>query len=259
MNNVKEKVLQTIRGNNMQPKSVLFFALKHIGIWFLWTLTVFVGACMFSAFLFRTLNSGFEYAGLITSSYFHFALSSFPFLWVFLIIVSMVVAHFKFRSTERGYGTSWGKIALINVSLSLFIGIILFFFGFGYVGEKSALRLMGTTVERAYLAKWNDVENGRIVGLVSIIDDDTLSLKDTRGTGYIVDISGLGIVKIPINIPVRLIGILTDDGTFYACHILPVRFRGAFSREEIWFQRVNEIKTNDERSTLCRDISTVDY
>ena len=257
--NTTEKVLKTIKKDKLRPRSVLFFALKHIAIWFILALTVFIGAFVFSAFLFRLLNAGFEHIGFITSSHFYFILSLFPFSWLLLLIASAVIAHTVFRDTERGHMPSWQTVTLVNILISLFIGSMLFFFGFGYVGERLVFHYKGMDVEHAYLMRWNNPEEGRIAGIASVIDNNTILLTDVDGVGHTVVISGLGMATVSTSTPIRVIGTLTEDGNFYACQILPVRFRGAFSREERIFQRVNEIKAEDERTTLCRDVPTTDY
>lgn len=256
---VKEKVLQSIKENNIRPKSALFFALRQIGVWFTWALTVLIGALTFSALMFRVLNSGFEHIDLITSSKVFFVLSSLPVFWILLSMASTLVAYAELRNTDRGHVISWKAAALLNVALSILTGTILFFSGFGYISERVALQIRGMDIERTYLTQWNDPGHGRLAGMISAIDDDTLSLLSIDTTGYIVDISGLEAVSIPTNTPVRIIGTFTENGDFYACRVLPVRFRGAFQRKETVFHKVHEIKTDDARTTLCRDIPTTHY
>lgn len=255
-----KKILQTIRKNNLRPASAFLFAVKHMAIWFVWALTVFVGAFVFSAFLFRVFNAGLEHIDFIASSRFHFILSSFSLFWLLLLSISALIAYAIFRNTERGHVFPWWTALLANVLISLCIGSALFFSGFGYVGEWLVSRHKGTDVEHAYLMRWNNVAEGRIAGIVSVVDDNTLLVTSPDGAGYMVDISGLETTQpIPTSEPIRVIGTLIEGGDFYACQILPVRFRGAFSREERVFQRVDEIKVGNERITLCGDIPTTDY
>ena len=91
---------------------------------------------------------------------------------------------------------------------------------------------------------------------MNIVDEDTISLTGIDKIAYIVDISGFGAIDIPTDIPVRVVGTTVDDGRFYACSLLPMRFRGAFRREELVFRRINEIIIDDERTTICGNVPT---
>ena len=253
MNTTKEKVLQTIKEKNLRPRHTIFFAIKHITAWCIWTLAVLVGAFVFSALLFQLLNEGFGYHAATPS---HTALSSLSLLWIGLLALSSGIAFVQFRSTERGHTIPWGAAILTNILLSLLIGSVLFFFGFGYVSEHTALRFKGTTVERAYLIRQHNAQQGIIIGTVTAINDNTLSLQGIDGKGYLADISGLTSTTIPTNVPIRVIGAYMDNNDLYACRIAAIRFRGAFRREERAWQRIDEIKADNERTTLCRDIPT---
>ena len=256
MNDTTDNVIKTIKERNIRPKHSLFFALKHIGMWFLWTMTILVGALTFAAFLFKIVNSGIEHHYLADQSYLSFILSTFPFFWVVLIVLSVVVAHYQFRHTEHGHTVPLFRIALVHTVLTLGIGTALFFFGFGYLGGMAALQLRGKNVETSYLARWHEPEKGLLAGRVSIVDEDTISLIGIDKVAYIVDISGFGAIDIPTNIPVRIVGTIVEDGRFYACSLLPMRFRGAFRREELVFRRINEIIIDDERTTICGNVPT---
>ena len=254
MNNTSKKVLEAIKRGGVRPRRSFVFAMRHIGLWFLWTMTVLVGAFTVGAFLFKIANSGIEHLHLVDLPPFRFVVSVFPFLWAALIAASAAAAHRQFRSTERGHTIPLRRVALLHGALTIGIGIALFLSGFGYIGESAALRLRGSSVERSYLKRWHSPENGLLAGRLHIIDGDTASLTGIDGGGYLVDISGLGAARVPVNIPVRVLGTAVDDGRFYACRVLPIRFRGAFGRNETALRQTDEIIVGDERTTLCGDL-----
>ena len=112
---------------------------------------------------------------------------------------------------------------------------------------------------RRYVRHWDNENHGILTGVAAVIDNNSLLLTSLHGRGHTIDISGLGAVSIPINVPVRIIGIPLEDGSFHACAVLPVQFRGGFSRQELYFNRADEINQGSERSTLCEDILTPFY
>jgi hypothetical protein len=172
-------------------------------------------------------NKDWDIYSHLNESLFGFIVSSLPYLWIFLIIISLAIAILNFEHSKNGYKYSPLKITLISILLALILGFSSYALGFGgkidnYLGSKFTSY---QSVEAEKQVVWNQPEKGLFSGTIQAVDSEkkTFTLNDFQGKQWRVDYTDAtvrGKTNIEQGIEIKIIGEKNGDA-IHASDIRP--------------------------------------
>lgn len=128
MEDLSQKIINIIKDKKIKPKSRWQFLLRDYFVWFLFTISVVIGALATSVVLFMIKTQGhlliLPNLGLIRK------LSvALPYFWLIILIIFMAVAYYNFKHTKTGYRYNTCLIVVLSIVFSLALGALIFIFG----------------------------------------------------------------------------------------------------------------------------------
>src|SRR5690606_29257324 len=146
-------------------------------------------------------------------SMFGFLISSLPYLWITLIIISLTIAVLNFEHSKKGYKHSPLKITLASIMLALILGYGGYTFGYGkkiddYLGSKFTIY---QSVEAEKKVICNQPERVLFSGTIKTVESDKKNfiLSDFQGKQWTVinsDAIIRGNTKIEADSEIKIIG-----------------------------------------------------
>ncbi len=215
---VSKNVLMKIKDNEIKPVPKWKFLLKNYFIWSLFIVNLIVGSIS-AGIVFLIISSG----DLVNAP-----LYSIPFVWIFLTTIFIAIAVYNFRHSERGYKHALWKVIMVNLSLSIIIGLFLNVFG---VAQKlnstfsENIPIYNHTMDMRSKI-WQRPEEGYLAGQIIEIntDDNILILMDLNNDKWEIDYSSASIrprIDLRIGEEIKLTGSKKTDNQFYADDIRP--------------------------------------
>lgn len=214
--NISQSVLNTIKEQNIKPKSRLYFLVYHAILWVPGVLVTILGSFAIAGILFAATHAGFEYREFVYPTTFDFVIDAIPFMWIisYALFVGLIV--YALRTTHTGYRLSVYKIIFGSFSISLLMGFVIY-------SLDTLIRvdtLVRYPVHMREERNWQFTGEGRLSGKVIELNEDSLIILDGKEEGWLVDVSGFD-SKLPPFVKeennVRIVGTSTDEHTFIAC------------------------------------------
>jgi hypothetical protein len=168
MTKISEKTLAKLKAGEVKPKPKWRFLMRDSMVWLAFAVTVGVGSFAFAAMLFQLVNYDFDiYQKLGRGPVEHF-FSSLPFIWIGLLAVFLFLAVYNLAHTRSGYKYKAILIWLGSVGLSIVLGTIFFYLGFGHLADRSLSKLMPPyqEYELKRQAVWHHPSKGLLAGEV---------------------------------------------------------------------------------------------
>lgn len=227
--NISKTILNTIKKENIKPKSKWHFTLCHFVLWFPGVIVTTVGAIAVAGILYAIAHSGWEYNEFVYRSKFDFFFASAPFLWIisFILFSSLIVK--ALRTTHLGYKLSAKKIILGSFVTSILLG----FFGYTVDEKLKVNSLIRYPVHIREEGLWSLPKEGRISGVIEQKYENFLTVRGKDNILWTVDISGFGSTTFPFvkeGESIRILGTSTEiiiideknnDHSFLACALFP--------------------------------------
>ncbi|MEI8143650.1 MAG: hypothetical protein WCG48_03490 [Candidatus Berkelbacteria bacterium] len=218
MGNLTNKIIKRIQAEEIRPIPRHIFLIRNIGLWALSILSVGVGSISISLLIYNVANKDWDVYSHLGESMFGFLVSSLPYLWIILIIISLAIAVLNFEHSKNGYKYSPLKITIASILLTLIFGSSGYALGVGekidsYFGSKFTSY---QSVEAEKKIVWNQPENGLFSGTIKTVDRDkkTFILDDFQGKQWTVnyaDATIRGKITITENIDIKIVGQKTGD------------------------------------------------
>ncbi|MFK7779786.1 MAG: hypothetical protein QM490_01450 [Candidatus Gracilibacteria bacterium] len=226
LNKIKKEDIKQI------PKHV--FIIKHVIVWIFLFLSIFVGAL--------SLSITFEY--LINADWFlvhklgifKITMTFLPLFWLVFLGLASFLSYYNFKHTEKGYKYSFLKILLINIILSLILGIFIYLTGINHFIEgnleKFVPKYRGILVENKEtraIKVWQNEESGLILGEIIKVTDNNFEFIDYNNKKWTVLLSKeteiRGRVSIEVGEKMKIMGEKKGKNTFNAFQIRPLNGR----------------------------------
>lgn len=215
---LSKETLQKIQSGEIRPRPKWHFALKNILFWFVFVISIALGARMFGAVLFVFSRVDFLFFLNSPVRLFSFMVSLFPFVWFSAFLLFVLLAVFGLHKTHGGYRISIKKLAVANILVSLIIGLGLFFVGDGERIERQARAVpFYQGVDEKREAFWGRPENGRLVGKIIGVESSSFQLEDPRGNTW--SVTSNEDVNLNVDDHVRISGKSVGQFTFEAQEI----------------------------------------
>lgn len=233
MKNFTNIIKENIEKNNIKPLPKYYFIIKNILFAIIFLISIFFGSIVTSLIIYSVLEGGFEGIDPIYTE----LIKSLPFIWIFFFCIFSIIALWGIKHFPKTYKFSSTFFILINILLTLFLGIILYFFEFPETFEKYERHIpFHTPVEKNILKKWNDPQKGFLSGEVIDInlENNEITVKNIENKVWKVIINKrikdkiLHEKKKLIDKKIKIRGEISEfskseENIFNADHILPLK------------------------------------
>jgi hypothetical protein len=217
-------LVKKIEQQALKPRPKWQFMAKEIGLWFLFGITVLIGGVASGLIMFLLK---YDFMPLFRQGAgFRQMIMFFPFLWVIVLIIFVVLAYFNWEKTKKGYKINPVVVMIASIIISLILGAGLFAVNAAkYLEMKAYKHLPG--YERIFNMKgqkWLDKKENIIAGeALSVIQDEKFRLKGFKGDEWLVFVEDVSDEQQKFKKGDRLIvvGEKEDGFEFEAEHIKP--------------------------------------
>jgi hypothetical protein len=234
-NSIENKILQKIKDENLQPRSLWYFLIRDYSLWSLVFISIILAALSISPIIFTLQNLEPGYIKHITNNIFFFVIDILPYPWIILCAATTYFATLAWEKTKHGYRFDGKKVFAISFLSSLALGIILNLWDFGRaVDNEFRNASMGNykSFEERRNEFWFNPDQGRIIGVVKEVGTTTFIIQNDSHK-YVQEISFdnkvSGKENVVQNNNIRIVGYFDlDDNihqSFIACAIFPDRFQ----------------------------------
>jgi len=240
---LKNTLLERIEQENYQPRSRWFFRSRECVIWFLWLITVIVGAAAFAVSFFVMTHYQYALYEATHANFLTFIISALPYIWLIVFAIMTFLAVYNLRHTKRGYRYSVPTVLMSSILVSFAAGSTLHFFGLSYaidsyLGEQTRMYQSQDEID---VALWQRPAEGRLLGreVYSTAEPTRLIIfADEANTRWQMDVSELmpeDIELLQKNKPVRVLGMVTkaDYNQFHACGVFPWTHQKDMTRQDL--------------------------
>ena len=230
MDKLSKKIINEIEKEQIRPIPKSKFQVKNLVIWLLALISIFVGTLSIALVSYNVTARDWDLYRHLGDTPFGYLLSSLPYLWIGLTIISLIVGILNLEHTKKGYKYSPLFITMLSLVITLILGLSIFATGGGrYIDEYIGQKLNDyRTVEDFKEELWNQPAKGLFSGTISNVSTSTFELKDFSGKAWQVDYSEAhirGNVRVEPGENVKVIGTAEDD-TIKASDIRPWGFNG---------------------------------
>lgn len=221
-----EKLIQTIRENDIKPVPRPYFIAKKLAVWTAFALAVALGAVAFAVILFCIQQTDFDLLGHLSHSRLETALVLLPFFWITSLLVFLALAMGSYKQSGKGYKLATGRLAAFCTAISILIGTAVFLAG----GGRELEQAFGTQVsiyeslQEKKIKIWSMPAQGYLSGDIVAIGDSTFTLKDFKGNNWIIEHADAFVAPVVALEPgekIKMTGKQLDDGRFRAEEIRP--------------------------------------
>jgi len=228
MSSLSKNILKEIKDEHITPIPRWKFLLKNYGRWVAFAVFVLMGSVSISVIIFMLTDHDWDIYRQLNKSFLEYILLSLPYFWFLLVSGFMAFAWYDLEKTKTGYKYGFLKIALVNISLSIILGIIFFYAGLGIKMDKifaDNIPFYQSIHQYARPGIWQNPDRGLLVGKITdIASDGSFHITDPGNHNWLIEclecmIKG-GIIK-ENGMIVKLIGKEVGDQVFQASEVRP--------------------------------------
>ena len=236
MKDFSKEITEKIKEEKVVPDSRLKVNLKNYIFWAIFSCMILLGALFFSLVILNVTDLGpelFRYLDL--RNFFFLIFLTMPYLWIFLLAVTIFSGFMVFRKTKRGYRYSLLFITGIIVLAISVLGVLAHVskidsrIGRAVPGPDSLIRPMEE--------RWQNPDEGLLGGEIFEVGDDVFFLKNPRGDEWRIFYDGKteikGDVKLEVGSKVGIIGEKSDDDSLDAFVIIKLPFRDGGFKDKL--------------------------
>ncbi|MCA9360916.1 hypothetical protein H6785_03615 [Candidatus Nomurabacteria bacterium] len=253
---LKEALFERIEAEKVCPKPRLLFQSRECLVWFLWILSIIIGALAVAVSLFVIMHHQYDFYEATHENFLTFLVEVLPFAWFFVFGLIAYVSIYNLRHTAHGYRYPVWVIISSSLVLSFAGGSTLQMFGLGFTVDKILGDNMHMYMSQEKLEQrvWQNPEDGRLLGkqvLSTTAPTTTVIFEDSVGKRWQMDVSELEeheVVLLRSEMKVKLIGKTSnpDFKIFHACGAFPWMMDRETTLEEL----------NEERKAFVEKVSS---
>jgi RNase P/RNase MRP subunit p29 len=221
-----DELIEKMKLLNIKPKPVWHFTFKTAFYWFLFLVSVILGAFAFSIILFSIQQTDFDLVSHMSHSKLEFLLGMAPFFWIISLFIFLFVAMIGIKKSKKGYKFSYAKLVAFSASFSILVGTSFFIGGGGEWLENTFSARVGLYegIESKKAKFWSEPENGFIAGNIVEVGNNTIQLADLSNKIWTIDIEHANIprsVLITEGEKIKIMGEIISENSFRASEIRP--------------------------------------
>jgi len=270
--NLKSTLLQKIEDKKLCPRSRWFFRSRECLVWFLWFVSVVIGALAVAISVFVVTHHQYALYEATHDNFFTFLVEVLPYIWIIVFAVMVGVAVFNIRHTRRGYRYSLLTIIGSSVVLSFAGGSTLQYFGFGHtvdslLGQQMPMYMSQEKYEHNL---WLQPEEGRLVGRqveATLASTSVIVFEDASGDRWRMEIQELFAYDQQLLESGKMVRVLgetksADARIFHACGVFPWMMDGVVSRKDMsteraaFMQRIHDHRLGAESRVQALEAET---
>lgn len=187
-----EKLIQTIKAQNIQPAPRWKFTFGNAFVWLSFTLAVLLGALAFSVVLFAIQQTDFNVLSHLGHSRLELFLGLLPFVWILFLVAFLILSIYSIQYSKKGYKLSVAKMAGYSAALSILLGTLFFIGGGGRQLEQAFATQVSLyeSIQEKKIKLWTMPEEGYLSGEIEQAGADELQLKDFNGKTWTIRFEG---------------------------------------------------------------------
>ena len=255
-------IVDRIEAENITMHSRLWFVLRDVAFWSLWFLSALIGAFALSATLFVLQSSSWRLYLVTHNSFLDYATDVMPYVWLITFVLMCTVAYVNLRHTPKGYRYSTFLLIVLNMSVTVFLAILLTAAGLGkFVDEQVGKHVpLYSSITRKQEMEWYKPDEGLLIGEVTYVDQPTHTFVLHSPEKTEIDVDGRLLSNeewqlLSVSaVHVRVIGIPHEVEPFVACIVLPVVPPGIVPMPLGYPER----SLSEPRSTECKGVRPYD-
>ena len=230
MQDLSQKVIETIKDKHLKPKPKWQFLLKDSVFWGVGILAILIGGLSFAVIIYMFVNSDWDVYSQLSNNFLSFFLLVLPYFWLIILGIFILIAYYNLKHTKKGYKFSLKSISLFVLAISIILGIFWYNIGLGQAIDNALSNRI--PVYRQYINRmqqradmWQQPDKGLLVGIVTEleIEGSILKIKDPQGKEWNIVADRetlapllLSSVNIEGNLPIIVMGQQIDDNQFQA-------------------------------------------
>jgi len=238
MEEVSKNTLQKIKKENIKPIPKWQFLLKDSLVWGLFVLNLILGSIGFAISLYILGNNDVILDSSLVNNAWEWIILSIPLAWILLTALFLFIAYYNFKHTSGGYRYTVVKIFLMNIVVSVILGVVI-----NGIGLSQKLNTIFSDHIPFYnhtmdlrSEVWMRPESGYLAGTVVNIDPNTmiLQLKDLNGKIWDIpfeNATAKGKVVFRLDEKIKIVGKMVSDNVFEAIEIRPWAGNGRLMQE----------------------------
>lgn len=226
MNDISKETLEKMREENVQLKPRWYFLTKNYLFWLMFLLTTLLGGLSFGMIMFVANDLDWDIFHHLGIGLPKALLLSLPYLWVALLFLFLFATYYNFTHTRGGYRYQFLVIFLINLLVSILLGLALYQYGWTDTVDTQLRAIVPAYHHLIYDREnqWMQPEKGLLSGTIISLkpDNSSLSLRDHYNKLWDIDIRDAnirGMFPIGKNMEIRIIGQQLTRGSFRATEI----------------------------------------
>jgi len=228
MEEISKNTLQKIKKENIKPIPKWQFLLKDSLVWGLFVLNLVLGSIGFAISLYILGSNDVLLDSSLVTNAWEWLILSIPVAWILLTALFLFIAYYNFKHTSGGYRFTVVKIFLMNIIVSIVLGVVI-----NGLGLSQKLNTIFSDHIPFYnhtmdlrSEVWMRPESGYLAGTIVEIDSDTKILKLEDLNSNLWDISYQdAIVKervvLEFGEEIKIVGKKLSDEVFDASEIRP--------------------------------------
>ena len=228
MEEVTKNTLQKIKKENIKPIPKWQFLLKDSLVWGLFVLNLILGSIGFAIALYLLTNNDILLDSSLVTNVWEWLILSIPIAWILLTALFLFIAYYNFKHTSGGYRFTVVKILLMNIVVSIVLGVLI-----NGIGLSQKLNTIFSDHIPFYnhtmdlrSEVWMRPESGYLAGTIVDINSDTkiLKIEDLKGMVWDIpyrDAIIKGKVVLELGEEIKIVGKILPTNVFEAFEIRP--------------------------------------
>ncbi|SRR6056297_781306 len=233
---ISEKIFRKIKEDHLKPRPRWEFLLKDYTVWTLFGISLIIGGLAVSVIFHMVVNNDWDLYQYVSGNFSGFLLATLPYFWLIILAFFIVSAYYNLKHTKKGYLLSLGKILVLSLLISVFLGGGLYAAGLSEPINNVFSRKIPfykETLERR-CKMWNRPQKGLLAGRVLEVESpQKFYLLDFNNKNWCVEcpqLSQCPHIQEGFNNSVKIIG-KTGKDCFQARDIKLFKTAPAFKSE----------------------------
>ena len=255
---VKDAVLTRIDQDHIKPRSRWFFHSRECVVWFLWFVSVLLGAVAVAVTIYVSMSVPYMLYEATHTNLLTAAVSVMPYVWLVVFIIMAYAAIINLRYTRRGYRYRTIELLGSSVIVSIVLGVGLYAGGGGYVLDYTIGSWVAAypSYEKKRLGMWQTPSEGRMIGTLLPLDSDEVGAADEKQfvfhdideVVWQLDTSelterDLALLHDSGAQQVRVVGTTTAPNVFHLCGVFPWESGNRATRSQLRAEREMFLET----------------
>lgn len=223
---ISEKIIKKIKEEKIVPIPRWRFVSWNVLLWLAISFAVVCAGLAISLIFADLADGDWDLRPRMGIDLMTYIWNTFPFLWVIIGLILIFMAYYELRFWAKSYKTS-DLIRFIYVfSAILILSLVIYYSGWQNPVRKfliDRVPLVKQIEERKQII-WNQPENGRLSGIIIVVNDKEIVIEDANGRNWVVDAkkaSKARKVKLVVGERIKILGHMIDQENFSADIVRP--------------------------------------